>query len=460
MPSFKIIVGTLFGLLISAILVLGIISYQYNEQVVRTSFWINHAHQVIEVADEISLAFRDLQLESNVIYTTRDTSRLSKYQAAREQIFVLLDQIRNLTRGDREQQGHIDSLTLFMPGIMSFADSGLPFLPATDALAVDKRFSEAARLRDRITALIMRIKKSDLALLRDREEENSRSIASFNRAFGELLVGTALLIIAAFFSIRYNFNRLLRIDEQLRQAQEVTEKALTAEIELNKLKSNFVALASHEFRTPLTTILSSASLLENYASGENQQKAERHISRIKSSVNNLTTILNEFLSVSKIEEGRVVPNIEQVDLKLYLEGCIANLQNFAKPGQKIIHEHTGPSEADTDPVFINNILNNLVSNAIKYSPENSIIYVASRIGETILILVKDDGIGIPEVDQKHLFERFYRASNAGNVQGTGLGLHIMRHYVEQLNGTVKIESEVGKGTTVEVDIPLNDTLAI
>jgi signal transduction histidine kinase len=112
--------------------------------------------------------------------------------------------------------------------------------------------------------------------------------------------------------------------------------------------------------------------------------------------------------------------------------------------------HDGVVDVETDPVFIGNIVNNLVSNAIKYSPENSLIRVSSAVNSTIQLSVEDSGIGIPEVDQKHLFERFYRASNAGTIQGTGLGLHIMRHYVEMLNGTVQIKSAPGKGTRVEI----------
>lgn len=451
MPSFKAIVGTLFGLLITAISILGIVSYRYNEQVVNTSYWISHTHRVIEVADEISLALKDLQLESNAIYIRRDTSRLSRYRSVKRQVLLLLEEAGNLTNNNHEQRSEIDSLARLLPTMVSFADMAIPFSKgADDPQDIYKRFNEANAWRDRTSVILSKIRTSEVKMLRDREAENGKSTELFNKAFRQLLAGTALLVVTAFFSIRHNFNRLMRIDEQLRQAQENTEKSLAAEIELNKLKSNFVALASHEFRTPLTTILSSASLLENYASGENQAKASRHISRIKSSVNSLTTILNEFLSLTKIEEGRLVPNIERLDIKQYLVGCVANLQNFAKPGQRVIYTHSGLNDVETDAVFIGNIVNNLVSNAIKYSPENSIINVSSDIGDTVHLSVRDNGIGIPEKDQKHLFERFYRASNAGTVHGTGLGLHIMKHYVEMLNGTVQIKSELGKGTSVDI----------
>ncbi|HEY0653027.1 MAG TPA: ATP-binding protein [Chryseosolibacter sp.] len=235
-----------------------------------------------------------------------------------------------------------------------------------------------------------------------------------------------------------------------KRAEDEIKRALEAEIELNKLKSNLVTLASHEFRTPLTTILSSAFLLENFIGAENKEKCIKHLARIKSSVSNLTSILDEFLSVTRIEEGQVKPNFEKTDLPGLLSGICNNLQSFTKKGQTIHYSHTGENEINTDPVLLGNILSNLVTNSIKYSAENSPIYVSTSVNSRIHLVVKDHGIGIPEPDQKRLFQRFYRASNAGAVQGTGLGLHIMKHYVEMLKGSINLTSAPGKGTQVEV----------
>ncbi len=235
-----------------------------------------------------------------------------------------------------------------------------------------------------------------------------------------------------------------------KELEEKMKSALATEIELNKMKSNFVSLASHEFRTPLTSILSSTVLLDRYSYGEHHEKAAKHVARIKSSVNNLTTILDEFLSISKIEEGKVTPKIEQVNIKDYLAKICNSFNNFSKPGQEIEYEHHGEEEIYTDPVLLGNIVNNLVSNAIKYSDEGKKISVVCNVNNRLHIEVRDNGIGIPKEDQKHLFNRFFRASNTGTVQGTGLGLHIMKHYVEMLHGHVNLDSEVGKGSTFTV----------
>jgi PAS domain S-box-containing protein len=231
-----------------------------------------------------------------------------------------------------------------------------------------------------------------------------------------------------------------------KQAEKSIQLALDRERELNKMKSNFVTLASHEFRTPLTTVLSSAFLVENYITGENKEKAVKHLGRIKSSVNILTTILDDFLSLTRIEEGRMGPRIEPVDIPELIAGVCASLGTFVKPGQVINCRHTGNERAQTDPGMLTNALMNLLSNSIKYSPEGSVISVTSAVNGTLDISVRDKGIGIPQADQEMLFSRFYRASNAGNIQGTGLGLHLTRHYVELLNGTINFTSKVGEGT--------------
>jgi signal transduction histidine kinase len=225
---------------------------------------------------------------------------------------------------------------------------------------------------------------------------------------------------------------------------------LRYEIELNKLKSNFITLASHEFRTPLTTILSSAFLLENYATSEHKDKVGKHISRIKSSVNLLTSILDEFLSLTKIEEGKIVAKTQRLDIKEVLENVCLNLKSAARPGQKITYVHSGHDIVYSDPLLLGHIVNNLVSNAIKYSGDNDEILVTSAVNSKIHLSVKDTGIGISHEDQEHLFERFFRASNTGNIQGTGLGLHILKHYVEMLNGSISLTSELGKGSEFKI----------
>ena len=235
--------------------------------------------------------------------------------------------------------------------------------------------------------------------------------------------------------------------QQLQQSEEDLTKALSKEKELSDLKSRFVSMASHEFRTPLSTILSSASLVAKYTETAQQENRDKHIQRIKSSVNNLTDLLNEFLSIGKIEDGKIESHFSVFNLKALLETICSEMQNLVKSGQHISYTHTGSERVNLDPSLLRNVLLNLCSNAIKFSPENSQITLTSLVTEEeVVITVRDSGLGISQEDQEHLFERFFRGANVTNIQGTGLGLHIVSKYIELMNGQISFTSELDKGT--------------
>ncbi len=239
--------------------------------------------------------------------------------------------------------------------------------------------------------------------------------------------------------------------ERLETSKKALEQALEREKELGELKSRFVSMASHEFRTPLTSILSAANLVEKYVAELDQDKRERHLRRIKTAVSNLTDILEEFLSVGKLEEGKIEPRLLEFDLTTLIAEVQLDLQAILRPRQQFICKHTGPELCCTDPSLLRKIIINLVSNACKFSPEGSLIQLQTCVSKAQLTLqVSDTGIGISDEDQKYLFDRFFRGSNVTNVQGTGLGLHIVARYAQLLNGSVRIDSQLGKGTTVTI----------
>lgn len=248
-----------------------------------------------------------------------------------------------------------------------------------------------------------------------------------------------------------------------RQAEELLHKnredlrvALEKEKELSELKSRFVTMASHEFRTPLSTILSSVSLISKYNDPGQDEKRFKHVERIKSAVNNLTSILNDFLSLGKLEEGKVQCSPDEFNLVLFSQDLVSEMREVTKKGQTILYDHQGESDmVILDKNLTRNICINLLSNAIKYSGENSkILFHTSVIGDTIKIEITDEGIGIPESEQQHVFERFFRANNAVNIQGTGLGLNIVKKYVELMNGDIQFTSIYEKGTTFTVTFNL------
>lgn len=240
-----------------------------------------------------------------------------------------------------------------------------------------------------------------------------------------------------------------------KKAEEEARKSLEKERELNELKSRFVSIASHEFRTPLSTILSSISLVDQYHERGEPDKAQKHSTRIRTSVNHLTGILNDFLSLGKLEEGKMDVKLESVNIQTLCSDIEEELKPQLKPGQQIVVSCKATSETVLSDIrVLRNILLNLLSNASKYSDAGKNIFLTiSRTGTDLKIEIRDEGIGIPEEDKKHLFDRFFRARNAANVPGTGLGLNIVKRYVELLGGSIQFKSEHNIGTTFTINIP-------
>jgi PAS domain S-box-containing protein len=233
--------------------------------------------------------------------------------------------------------------------------------------------------------------------------------------------------------------------------------ALTKEKELGELKSRFVDMASHEFRTPLSAILSAATLIGKQNGAGKEGIREGYVGRIKSNVKNMVVILNDFLSISKLEEGKIAVQPETFDLVDFSKSIIDEVKQSRKKGQRIILINEQPTlSVYLDSKMTHHILVNLLTNSIKYSPENKeVVLTISHFGKETFLTVKDQGIGIPKEDQKYLFQRFYRAKNAMNIQGTGLGLHIVKQYTELMGGTVTFSSNPAEGTTFSIKLPLN-----
>jgi len=236
-------------------------------------------------------------------------------------------------------------------------------------------------------------------------------------------------------------------NKKLKKAERETRDALSKERELNELKSRFVSMASHEFRTPLSSILSSVSLIDKYIEIEMPDKAAKHIERIRLSVKNLTDILNDFLSLGKLEEGKIEILTERVYLRDFIDRLVSQFEGTLRHDQRIIVSIKDDPEIYTDEKLLRNILINLLSNASKYSSEGKTIQIKiEEESDEISFYVIDDGMGIPEDEQQHLFERFFRAKNATNIQGTGLGLNIVSKYVDLLKGKISFHSKLNQGT--------------
>lgn len=240
----------------------------------------------------------------------------------------------------------------------------------------------------------------------------------------------------------------------IERTKQLTE-ALATEKELNDLKTKFLSLVSHEFKTPLTGILTSSMLLSKYKLAEQQDKRDKHINTINSKVHYLNNILNDFLSVEKLESGKVNYRFTEFRLSKVINEVIYNANMLLKEGQKINYpEDIDDMSLIQDEKTLELALSNLVHNAIKYSPENTTIQLKVKqdpISTTFIII--DNGIGIPENDQKNIFNRYFRAENALLNQGTGIGLNIVKTHLENLGGAIGFESEENIGSTFTITIP-------
>jgi signal transduction histidine kinase len=213
-------------------------------------------------------------------------------------------------------------------------------------------------------------------------------------------------------------------------------------------------MASHEFRTPLSAVLSSANLIARYTTTEQQENRTKHINRIKDSVKHLNDLLEDFLSLGKLDEGKIEATYSRFDLPETVHDTIEELRGLVKEDQEIVYEHAGEAGVTTDKNLLKNILINLISNAVKFSEPGTNVLVRSAVQDGHAeISIQDKGIGISEEDQRHLFSSFFRGKNAANIPGTGLGLHIVKRYADLLHGTLHLRSKLGEGTTITVHFP-------
>lgn len=243
----------------------------------------------------------------------------------------------------------------------------------------------------------------------------------------------------------------------LEKSQTELREGLLKEKELHEMKSRFVTMASHEFRTPLTTILSSVSLISKYIKEEEQPQRDRHIQRIKNSVFSLTEILNDVLSLGKLDEGKVEVQLEEINLCEVLQSVVNDMDLILKPNQEIEVNCPKNQKVKADITLLQRVIVNLLSNAIKFSFDETNITVEVLYNKElneVQVHISNQGIGIPEAEQAKLFDRFYRAHNAANVQGTGLGLSIVKRCLELMNASVSFTSIENSTTTFIIHLPL------
>ena len=264
------------------------------------------------------------------------------------------------------------------------------------------------------------------------------------------------LIVAIIMDISHRRDYTQKLENTVHERTEQLRKALVKEKELGELKTKFLSLVSHEFKTPLSAILTSATLVGKYTNEDQQNKRDKHLKSITAEVQHLTSILDDFLSVERLEKGKEVYNMTEFFLSKVVNEVLYSANMLLKTGQTINYPlNIEEIRIYQDQKIVALTLTNLLHNAIKYSPENTIIDLEVELcDENVTFRVRDQGIGIPANDQKHIFERYFRAENVLTTQGTGIGLNIVKTHLENLGGSISFESQEGKGSIFTAILPL------
>lgn len=258
--------------------------------------------------------------------------------------------------------------------------------------------------------------------------------------------------------LRESVNELREEIARRKEAEHKISEALRKERELGELKTKFLSLVSHEFKTPLSGILTSATLALKYTQTDQQDKREKHLKTIANKVKYLNNILNDFLSIERLEAGKETYKFDTFPLSKVINEVVYNSNMLLKIGQRINYpENIDDISLTFDEKILELSLTNLINNAIKYSPEYTLIdVVVSQEKEWLTIRIIDEGIGIPQTEQKFIFNRYFRAENALLNQGTGIGLNIVKSHLESLGGKIVFESEENKGSVFTISIPLRN----
>ncbi len=245
------------------------------------------------------------------------------------------------------------------------------------------------------------------------------------------------------------------LEQKVTQRTAELNVALAEEKELNRLKGNFISMVTHEIRTPLALILGSSEILSRYLDRLAPEKRAEHLHTIDSSVHRMSGLLEDVLLFSKAEAGRMEFNPAVLDLKTFCMTLTDELLSATNRRCPIEFSCDISEPARADEKLLRHVLSNLISNAAKYSPPNSPVkFSVSRDRGDAIFIVQDRGMGIPEDDRKRLFTPFYRGKNVATIQGTGLGLVIVKHCVERHGGRIEVDSAEKLGTTVSVRLPL------
>lgn len=457
---------TVVGLGFASVILVGINSLAYwnLSQHKKTSEELVHSREVLEKLEITLSDLKDAETGQRGYLITGKERYLQPYLNAVAKIEPEIQALRKLTTENPNQQRRLDTLD-------SLAAEKLAELDQTINLRKNKGFEAAQQvvLTDRGKQVMGKIRMVIQEMAKEERERLEVSVqqAQMNAQKDTVIstTGIVLSFILLYFvydSIKREMTARRQTELALQQLNAETCAALVREQELNEIKSRIVTVISHEYRTPLTTILSSAELLEHYAHKLSEEKKIAHLQRIVKAANHLTALVADVLDISEAEAGELDFNPSPLDLESFCRQLVQEQQMRAGQEHPITFVSLGNcSSCMMDEKLLRPIFTNLLSNAIKYSAKGSTVHFELRCQEgKVIVQVRDEGIGIPEADRAQLFKPFERGSNVGTISGTGLGLAIVKNLVDLHGGQVAVDSVVGVGTTFTVTLPQNSLIPV
>lgn len=296
--------------------------------------------------------------------------------------------------------------------------------------------------------------KALISEISSRKQMQSEILESNRRLETEVDHRTHLLTEAVSKLERTNLLLKDEIDERMK-AEEKAKVAFKREKELNQMQAKFLSMVSHEFKTPLSGILTSAGLIEKHNQIDSNERIGKHVAIIKNLVLQLNDVLDDYLFLENSQTGRYKFTSSRFMFCDLMKSIVEDANALLKPGQEIRTKLCKiPTAVVQDRKVVEIIIRNVLYNAIKYSPADTRIDVEVEVDDMVRVDIRDEGIGIPEEAKKHIFNQFYRAKNVLHIQGTGIGLNIVRRHLRRMKGTIEINSEENKGTEVSICLPI------
>ena len=469
------------GLAASAVIIIfiSVISVVGINTLINENDWIEKSEHVENHLDHVY--DYNLQIESGdrgYILTGNDTY-LAKRKNAIDELRLTLKNLELETAGNREQQKMLAKLASYIEESIDYSNRRVEARKSVGEARARLLFpvSDGSVLIDNIHNLVLEmISRQDRILISHKMEyraqmSKNKSIIIMGFLSQLVLFAFIFLIVKKDISVRQQAEKqlesknklLVEVNEQLnyniekkKQVEMLLQNALSKEKELNELKSRFISTTSHEFRTPLTSILSSMQLVQKYRKKWSDEQLEGQFSRIKDSIFNLTGMLDDILTISHTDSGVIIFNPKIIDLQQLCLDVINEINHKASEKHNFTFNFNSEDKKFLlDPKLVRFIIINLLSNAFKYSINGGCINLNVSAGPSRLeITVSDEGIGIPGKDMENLFNPFFRGSNTAEIEGTGLGLSIVKRAVELHGGWINCRSNPGEGTIFNVKIPL------